>query len=52
MADPITFRVHFGDASHTDVIAATPDEARKVALKRRPGQIVSKIKVIRGEDHG
>ncbi len=43
------FRVHFADGQHVDVHAESPDAARKQANGRRPGEIVTKVKIWKGE---
>jgi len=43
---PVTFRVHFEDGQTLDVIAATPDEARRIAAKRIKG-VIGKVKIVR-----
>lgn len=52
MPDIPTFRVHFGDASYLDVPASAPAEARSKAMQKRPDQIVIKIKLLKGAQHG
>jgi hypothetical protein len=58
-----TFRVHFHDDSRIDVAATSPVIAEAEAKKRRPGNFVKKIKILRepaassnpsgkGVDHG
>lgn len=43
------FRVHFTDGQHIDVHAETPDEARKQARGKHPGEVVTKVKIWKGE---
>ncbi|MER9961685.1 hypothetical protein NKJ72_12070 [Mesorhizobium sp. M0045] len=43
-----TFRVHFADASHRDVPAATPAEAAK-KVRETSDVIITKVKVLKQE---
>lgn len=43
-----TFRVHFHDETSLDIDAASPTLAEAQAKKRRPGNFVKKIKILRG----
>lgn len=43
------FRVHFGDGQHIDLHAENPDDARKQARGKRPGEVVTKVKKWKGE---
>ncbi len=48
----LTFRVHFGSGGSVDVSAATPAGARIDALRRHPGEIITKIKVAKDQTNG
>ena len=45
----MTFRVHFDDETKLDVDAASPADARKIALSRRDAKI-TKIKALKERD--
>jgi hypothetical protein len=42
-----TFRVHLADGEKVVVDAKTPADARSVATAKRPGAVVSKIKLVK-----
>lgn len=46
MTAPYTFRIHFKNGSHVDVIADTPDLARKIVAEKNSAPI-AKIKVLK-----
>jgi hypothetical protein len=44
----MTFRVHLASGEKIDVPAATADAARKTVQASHPGEIVLKIKIVKG----
>jgi hypothetical protein len=42
------FRVHLANGEKFDVPAATADAARKAAKASHPGEIILKIKIVKG----
>lgn len=47
MADRIAFRVHFADCAPLDIEAEDAIAARKIARCRRPGDSITKIKIVK-----
>lgn len=47
-----TFRVHFHDETHLDIDAHSSVEAEASAKKRRPGNFIKKIKLLKGNSNG
>ncbi len=43
----LTFRVHMGNGGTLDVSAATPTDARIDAMRKHPGAVITKIKVVK-----
>lgn len=44
----VLFRVHFEGGTPLDIEAETPAAATAVAKMRRPGELITKIKKVRG----
>ena len=46
------FRAHFADGSSIDVLAEDAKQARTAAADKRPGAIITKIKVVKESSNG